>query len=85
VRVLGRTGLRYTEGGRSVWIDSEVLATPEPPTIAMFKGSMKVWENPTNPEPVTDEDRARIANNIKRAFESSGYGLEIHDDFDWGA
>jgi hypothetical protein len=51
----------------------------------MFKGSMKVWENPTNPEPVTDEDRARIANNIKRAFESSGYGLEIHDDFDWGA
>jgi hypothetical protein len=51
----------------------------------MFKGSMKVWENPTNPEPVTDEDRARIANNIKRAFESCGYGLEIHDDFDWGA
>jgi hypothetical protein len=26
VRVLGRTGMRYTEGERSVWIDSEVLA-----------------------------------------------------------
>jgi hypothetical protein len=85
VRVLGRTGLRYTEGGRSVWIDSEVLATPEPPTIAMYKPSIRVWEDPTNPEPVTSEERDRIASNIKRAFESCGYGLEVHGAFDWGS
>jgi hypothetical protein len=85
VRVLGRTGLRYTERGRSVWIDSEVLATPEPPTIAMYKPSMKVWEDPANPEPVTDDERDRIASNIKRAFESCGYGLVVIGPFDWSS
>ena len=85
MRVLGRTGLRYAEGGRSVVIDSEVLATPEPPTIAMFKDSVKVWEAPASSEPVTDEERDRIASNIKRAFEACGYGLEIHGDLDWGS
>jgi hypothetical protein len=39
VRVLGRTGMRYVEGGRSVRIDSEVLARPG--AIAMFKDRMK--------------------------------------------
>jgi hypothetical protein len=42
VRVLGRTGMRYLEGGRSVWIDSEVLATAR--SIAMHVDSMKAWE-----------------------------------------
>jgi hypothetical protein len=66
-------------------VDSEVAATAQPPTIAMFKDSIKVWEDPDNPEPVTHEDRDRIASNIKRAFESCGYGLEVHGDFDWGS
>jgi hypothetical protein len=35
VRVLGRTGMRYIEGGRSVWIDSEVLGKPG--AIALHK------------------------------------------------
>ncbi len=42
VRVLGRTGMQYTEGERSVWIDSEVLATPR--AIAMFKETIRAWE-----------------------------------------
>ena len=76
--------MRYTESGRSVSIDSEVGGTSEP-TIAMFKDSIKVWEDAANPEPVTDEERDRIASNIKRAFESCGNGLEIFGDFDWGS
>jgi hypothetical protein len=85
VRVLGRTGMRYTEGGRSVWIDSEVLATPDPPTIAMYKDSMKVWEDPAHPEPLTAEEQDTIARNIKRAFECCGYGLDVMGDLDWAA
>ena len=85
VRVLGRTGLRYTEAGRSVLIDSEVLATYEPPAIAMYAVSMKLWEGLADPEPVTDEERGKIASNIKRAFESCGYGLQVDGDFDWGS
>lgn len=82
VRVLGRTGMSYEEGGRSVWIDSEVLAAPH--GIALYKESMRVWEGP-EPGPVTDEDRDRIVDNIKRAFLACGYELEVPEPFDWGS
>jgi Immunity protein 74 len=81
VRVLGRTGLRYMEGHRSVCIDSEVLAKPR--AIALFKDSIRAWEGPDGSEQLNDEDRERIASNIKRAFESCGYEIEVHADFDW--
>jgi hypothetical protein len=80
VRVLGRTGMRYVEGGRSVCIDSEVLGKPG--AIALFKDSIKTWEG-DSAEQVNDADRERIAENIKRAFEFCGYELEVHTDFDW--
>jgi hypothetical protein len=67
VRVLGRTGMRYTEGPRSVWIDSEVLATPA--TIAMDKESIRFWEG-DDPDEVSSAERDRIATNIKRAFDA---------------
>jgi hypothetical protein len=80
VKVLGQTGLRYTEGTRSVWIDSEVLAKPR--TIAMSKKTIRFWEGP-EPGEVSEKDRDRIANNIKRAFEACGYELQVHEPFDW--
>jgi hypothetical protein len=80
VEVLGRTGLRYTEGHRSVWIDSEVLGRPG--AMALFKDSIKTWDGSAS-EQVNDTDRDRIAGNIRRAFESCGYELEVHADFDW--
>jgi|HubBroStandDraft_1064217.scaffolds.fasta_scaffold02955_2 hypothetical protein len=83
VKVLGQTGLRYTEGDCSVLIDSEVLAKPG--AIAMFKDSIKAWEGRGEQAgvPVTDQDRERIAENVKRAFEFCGYELEVQSDFDW--
>jgi hypothetical protein len=81
VRVLGRIGLRYTEGQRSVRIDSEVLAKPR--AIALFKDSIRAWEGPGGAEQLNDDDRDRVTSNIKRAFESCGYELEVHTDFDW--
>jgi hypothetical protein len=80
VRVLGRTGLQYIEGDRSIQIDSEVLARPG--AIALFRDSIRTWDSP-RPEQVDATDRDRIAGNIKRAFESCGYELEVHADFDW--
>lgn len=80
VRVLGRTGMRYSEGERSVWIDSEVLAAPR--SMIMAPQSMRAWEGP-DPEPVSDEDRGRITANIRRAFESCGYTLKVAEPFDW--
>lgn len=71
VRVLGRTGLHYSEGDRTVWIDSEVLATPR--AIAVHMDSMKVWTSPDGSEEVTEEDRARATSNIERAFTACEY------------
>jgi hypothetical protein len=68
IRVLGRTGIRYSQNGRSVWIDSEVLARPN--AIAVAKASIRFWED-------------EIADNIRRAFEACGYEPEIHEPFDW--
>jgi hypothetical protein len=81
VRVLGRVGLRYQEGSRSVRIDSEVLAKPR--AIAMYKDSIKYWEG-CEPDEVGDADRDRIADNIKRAFEACGYELQVQvPDREW--
>ena len=80
VRVLGRTGMRYTESNNSVLIDSEVLARPD--AIALFKDSIKTWEG-NDAHPIALDDRERIAANIKRAFEACGYELEVHADYDW--
>jgi hypothetical protein len=82
VRVLGRTGMRYSEAGRSVWIDSEVLAKPV--SIVMVKSSIKVWEG-DEPAQVTEEDRERIVANISRAFAACGYQLEVAGPFDWNS
>lgn len=82
VRVLGRTGMRYTEGDRSVWIDSEVLAKPR--AIAASWSSIRVWEGPA-PSEVGPEDRDRIVKNLKRAFEVCGYELHVQEPFDWGS
>lgn len=80
VRVLGRVGMRYTEGERSVRINSEVLAVPN--AIAMLTPSIRVWEGP-DPEPVAAADRDRIVENIKRAFDACGYHLRVQGPFDW--
>ena len=81
VRALGRTGMRYQEGDRSVWINSEVLAAPG--GIVMNRDSIKYWEGP-DPDRVSDADRDRIANNVKRAFEACGYDLQVHvPDYEW--
>jgi hypothetical protein len=80
LRVLGRTGMRYVEGNRSAFIDSEVLARPN--AIALFKDSIKTWEG-DDAQPVSAADRERIVDNTKRAFEACGYDLEVHADYDW--
>ena len=80
IRVLGRTGMRYSRGARSIWIDSEVLARPK--AMAMAKGSIRFWEGDA-PGEVTKSERDEIADDIRRAFEACGYELEIHEPFDW--
>jgi hypothetical protein len=82
VRVLGRTGLRYTEGGRAIWVDSEVLAKPG--AIAFAVASIRFWEG-DDPSEVSNRDRVRVADNIARALRACGYEVEVQEPFDWSS
>ena len=67
--------MRYTEGDRSLLIDSEVLAPPK--TMAVLARSIRAWEPPHEADPVTADDRARILDNVRRAFDWQGAHLQV--------
>lgn len=83
VKVLGRTGLLYSEGERSIHIDSEVLAG-EPPGIWVTQNTGFEWQ-PSDGRPVSDAERDRILGNIKRAFGFFGHRLEVTEAEGFGA
>ena len=66
VEVLGRTGLRYREDGRQMFVDSEVLTGSF--GMAVYKDTIQNWDPPNDKIPITDSDRDRILNNIRDAF-----------------
>jgi hypothetical protein len=75
VEVLGRTGIRYTEGERSMFIDSEAMATPG--VMALYSSSIKRWGPPHESDDLGSKDRERIIENIRRGFEFKGHKLEV--------
>jgi len=77
VHVLGRTGIEYTEGARSVFVDSEVLAGGH--GIAISKGSIKAWQPPHQDEKITEEERQRIVDNICRAIRFRNQPVQVVD------
>ena len=75
VEVLGRTGLRYREGDRQMFVDSELLTGPS--GMAVYKDTIERWDPPDDKVPVTDSDRHRILNNIRDAFRSQGFEIDV--------
>jgi hypothetical protein len=75
VEVLGRTGLRYREGIRRLFVDSELLATPH--AIAVFSRSIRRWGFPFSMFRIGAGRRAQILENIRAAFDSQGVTVEI--------
>ncbi len=75
VEVLGRTGMLYAEGGRSLHIDSEVLAKPR--AIGIWRDSIKRWDPPNEGDVLGSNDRTRIIENVRRAFEAMNQELDV--------
>ncbi len=75
VEVLGRTGLIYTEGSRSLRISSEVLAGPH--GLVIYRDSIKSWDSPHDTETIDEAMRDTIIENIRRAFRFDGFEIEI--------
>jgi hypothetical protein len=73
--VLGRTGMLYTEGARSLHLYSEVLAKPN--AVSIWRDSIKRWDPPNDAEPISDQEREQIIQNIQRAFEATKQTLGV--------
>ena len=76
VEVLGLTGLRYTEGPKTLFIDSELLAAG-PFLLGMYSGSIKSWDPPYDNEIIDESKRAAIVDNVRRAFRSEGFEIDV--------
>lgn len=76
VEVLGRIGVRYVEGEKSLFVDSEVLMGPA--RLVVFPDSIQRWD-PPNDQAVSDRERERIVENLRRAFHFRGFDIKIVD------
>lgn len=75
MEVLGRTHVRYTEGPRTMIVDSEVLVGS--PAMAIYPSSMTNWDPPYSAEVIDKDARDRIVDNIRRAFRFSGHEIVV--------
>ncbi len=75
VEVLGRTGLRYVEDERALFVDSEILAAPA--GVLIYRDSIKSWDASDEVEPLSEEARQRIVDNIRAALGSQGIVVDV--------
>jgi hypothetical protein len=75
VEVLGRTGLLYSEGDRSLRVNSEVLAGPA--GMAVYSRSIRNWSEPHEHEEIDTAKRETIMDNIRRAFRFRGVEIDV--------
>jgi hypothetical protein len=66
--------MRYREGDKCLFVDSEVLARKG---IAIAAKSIKQWDPPYDGELISPDKRSEIIANIKRALEFRNEPLEI--------
>jgi Immunity protein 74 len=78
VEVLGRTGLLYVEGEKTVHISSEMLVSFGPALLALYTSSIKTWDSPNDNEVIDSKKRDIIVDNVRRAFHFQGFEIEVH-------
>jgi hypothetical protein len=64
VRALGRAGMEYVEGGKSLHVDSEALTIP---AFVVYAQSLPA------------DARTSIIDNLRRAWRSSGFDVQIQE------
>ncbi len=69
------TMLIYNEGVKKLYIDSEILAGPG--NISISKKSIQNWAPPYTDEPITENKRDEIIENIRRAFRWKGEWIDV--------
>jgi hypothetical protein len=75
VELLFPTGLVYSEGHCEMRVDSEMLVGPS--GLAIYEQSIREWRSPAECGDVTQEVRAKIVDNIRRAFRFRDFEIEV--------
>lgn len=63
IEVLGLTGLRYTQGNKTLFVDSELMAKPNKIMIVLSR-----IKQTDSGEVIDEKMKQKIADNIIRAF-----------------
>lgn len=80
VERLGRGGIKYKEGPKTYYVDSEMLSGPH--GMVIYKNRIKDFESPIGSyEPIDDKKRDEIVENIRQAFLVWGYEIEIGEGY----
>jgi hypothetical protein len=74
VSLKGRSGIVYSEGGRTAKIEAEIMAGDT--DLVIYFSLFRTWEPPSEDDLLADEDRQRIRDNIAKELESKGMTLE---------
>jgi hypothetical protein len=72
VEVLGRVGLKYAQGDKTLFVDSEVLVGRR--ALGINGSSIKNWDSG---EPIDKETRKIIIDNIVQAFAWDGTIIDV--------
>lgn len=76
VEIVGPRGLRYSEGRRTIEVDSEVWGAERGLTI--FAHSVRSWTSAEGATAVAQPDVERIVRNIVAALSFDGYSAEVN-------
>ncbi len=75
VEVLGRDEIRYTEGDRSIKINSELLVGPS--VFVIYTSSIIHWDPPYDAETIDPTAQSRIIKNIRDAFRFRSIDIKV--------
>jgi immunity protein 74 of polymorphic toxin system len=79
VAFIDRFAIRYRERGRSLLIEQDLQSDSH--LVAIERGSMRAWEPPHERETISEGEKDRIIENLRRAFATRGYRLMLLDPY----
>jgi hypothetical protein len=77
VVLIDRFAIRYREGERSMLIEQDLQS--DRLLVAIERASMRAWEPPHQRETVSEGQKDKIIENLRRAFATRGYRVMLLD------
>jgi hypothetical protein len=78
--LLGRAGIKYKEGSKTFYVDSEMEVGPY--EMVIYKKRVRNWESPIGSyEEIDDKKKNEIVENIRRALLFQGRKIEIEESY----